>query len=68
MIEIDYNLLSEQALEAILEETILREGTDYGSHEYSLSDKKQHLLNHLKNGKAHVIFNPDEKCCLIVEK
>ena len=39
MIEIPAERLSAEVLRAVIEEFILREGTDYGSYEVSLEDK-----------------------------
>jgi len=42
---IPWQELPTETLENIVESVVLREGTDYGSHEFSLEQKKQHLLN-----------------------
>ena len=41
---IPWQELPTETLENIVESVVLREGTDYGSHEFSLEQKKQHLL------------------------
>lgn len=49
--------ISEPALNGIIEEFIMREGTDYGSEEVSLERKKQDLLNQLKSGQVVIVYS-----------
>ncbi len=64
-IEIPYQQLSEQALRAVLEEFIGREGTDYGEFEYSLEQKLTQLLALLRAGKAAIVFDPVSESCTL---
>lgn len=54
---IPWQNLSEQALSGIIEEFIMREGTDYGIEEVSLERKKQDLLNQLKAGQVVIVYS-----------
>ena len=54
---IPWQQLSPQALDGIIEEFILREGTDYGEMEVSLEQKKQDLLTQLQAGTIFVIYS-----------
>lgn len=65
VLEIDYKLLSSEALDGVLEEFISREGTDYGEQYYSLEDKKAQVLKQLKNNKAVLLFDPISQQCHI---
>lgn len=65
-VEIPYQELKDDVLEGIIKEFVLREGTDYGSGEYSLEQKVVEVKNQLKSGKARVIFDPNEESCNIV--
>lgn len=65
-VEIPYQELKDDVLEGIIKEFVLREGTDYGSGEYSLEQKVVEVKNQLKSGKARVIFDPKEESCNIV--
>ena len=49
--------LSEFALRRIVEEFILREGTDYGQAEYSLESKVQQVVRQLDRGEAVLVFD-----------
>lgn len=51
--------LSKEALKALIEEFILREGTDYGSHEYSLEEKRQKVFKQLKTNQVLIFFDPE---------
>ena len=54
---IPWQELPTETLENIVESVVLREGTDYGSHEFSLEQKKQHLLNKIHNGSAVIVWS-----------
>lgn len=44
-------------LDNIAESIVLREGTDYGTEEISLSRKKQQLLTKIRNGDAVIVWS-----------
>ena len=54
---IPWQELPTETLENIVESVVLREGTDYGSHEFSLEQKKQHLLNKIHNESAVIVWS-----------
>ena len=49
--------IAPETLESILESVVLREGTDYGEHEKSLSDKVADLYTQLKNGDIMIVWS-----------
>lgn len=49
--------ISEPALNGIIEEFIMREGTDYGLEEASLEHKKQDLIEQLKSGRVVIVYS-----------
>ena len=49
---IPWQELAEDTLINIVESVILREGTDYGSHEQTFEQKKKALLNEIRQGRA----------------
>ncbi len=57
-IEIPYSALSEEALRGVVEQFVLREGTDYGTHVYSLDEKVEQVLAQLRDGRAQIVFDP----------
>ena len=67
-IRIPYDRLSSDVLEAVIEEFVLREGTDYGPRTYSLDEKVSQVLEQLKRGEVEVVFDPTDESCTIVKK
>lgn len=64
--EIPYQKLSAQVLRSVIEEFVLREGTDYGHEEYTLDQKVEAVMNQLKSGKIKIVFDQKDKSCSIV--
>ena len=58
-IEVPIDQLSEDVLQNLVEEFVLREGTDYGAQEISLEKKKEQVLKQLENEDIKIIFDPD---------
>jgi uncharacterized protein YheU (UPF0270 family) len=54
---IPYQSLSADILQAIVEEYISREGTDYGELELSLAQKVAYLLPQIKSGDVLIVFD-----------
>lgn len=58
-VEVPTEALSVDAIEALIESFILREGTDYGRVEVSLEAKKEQLYKQLKKGDIKITFDPN---------
>jgi len=58
MIKVSPQDLSEAALAGIIEAFVLREGTDYGHHDYSLSEKCARVRAQIDAGEAVIWFDP----------
>lgn len=56
-IEITQDNIKAETLMNLVEEFILRDGTDYGEKEISLEDKKLQVLNSIKNKKIKIYFD-----------
>lgn len=54
---IPWQEVSPDALDGIVEEFIMREGTDYGVEEVSLSAKKEQLYRQLKSGEIVLVYS-----------
>ncbi|MCL4141663.1 UNVERIFIED_CONTAM: hypothetical protein GTU68_063878 [Idotea baltica] len=63
---ISYEKLKPETLQALIENFVNREGTDYGTREYSLAEKVGHVREQLRSGKATISFNPEDETCTIV--
>jgi len=67
-VEIPMSSLSEDALEGIIKDFILREGTDYGEVEYSLEEKIGQVKVLLDRGEAHIYFDYDTETCTLISQ
>ena len=66
MVKIPLGELSSEALEGVIEEFVMREGTDYGHRDYSLDEKRARVLRALESGAAVITFEPDSGSTSIV--
>ena len=65
---IPYENLSPDVLRGIIEEFILREGTDYGQGEFTMEDKVSAVVSQLQRGVIVINFDPEMETCNIVPK
>ncbi len=56
-VEISEQMLSLQALDGIIENFVLREGTDYGLSEVSFETKARQIKDQLKSKKIRIVFD-----------
>jgi len=63
--EIPHTALSQDALQALVEEFVLREGTDYGEFEVSLEQKTHQILRQLDRGDIVIVYDSDSESCTI---
>ena len=56
--KIDVHSLSAEALQGIIENYVLQEGTDYGERDWSLIQKCEQVKRQLQRGEAVVDFDP----------
>ena len=66
-VDVPYAELDAEVLHAVVESYVLREGTDYGEHEFSLADKVSQVLRQLKRGEARIVFDPESQTVSIVK-
>jgi len=65
-VAIPHQELSADALRGVIESFVLREGTDYGTYEYSLDQKVAHVMRQLERGEARILFDPNTESVHIV--
>jgi uncharacterized protein len=65
---VPYTELAADVLHAVVESYVLREGTDYGEKEFSLTEKVSHVIGQLKRGEAHIVFDPESETVGISKK
>ena len=61
LIEISHEALSEEALRGVIENFVLREGTEYGEQEIDLEAKVRAVQQQLRAGEAIIVFEPSEQ-------
>ena len=67
-LEIYLETLEPDTVAALVEEYILREGTDYGAHEVPLETKVRQVLKQLSCGDAKLFFDPASESVTLVRK
>lgn len=65
-IQIQPELLSEEILMSVIEEFILREGTDYGQAETTAEVKAQQVLRQIMHNKVKIFFDPNTESVTLV--
>ena len=58
--------LSADALQGVIDNFILREGTDYGDRTFSHEQKVAQVLRQLERGEARILFDPLDTSVTIV--
>lgn len=59
--------LAPETLEALIDEFLLREGTDYGSVELTLEAKRSRALRQLQAGHVRVVFDLENESATLIE-
>lgn len=65
-VAVPFRQLSAAALRGLVEAFVLREGTDYGEHEYALDEKVAQVMDQLVRGDAEILFDPQTNSASIV--
>ncbi len=60
--------ISEEALLGLIEEFILREGTDYGAREFTLGEKQAQIKKQLAEGSVLIVFDTAEQTASLIRK
>jgi len=66
--EIPYEKLNPDTLDALIHELVTRDGTDYGEQEFSLKDKIKQVKTKLKTGKAVITYDKETETCNVIIK
>ena len=67
-IEINPSALSADALKAVMESFVLREGTDYGTSELSLETKVENLKKKMQRKDILLVFDPNTESVTFLTK
>jgi uncharacterized protein YheU (UPF0270 family) len=65
--KIPWEQIKPETQQAILEEFVSRDGTDYGVNEASLDAKVRAVRRALERGKATLVYDPETQTCDIKE-
>ncbi|HIP75710.1 MAG TPA: YheU family protein [Psychromonas hadalis] len=65
---IPYQALEKETLFSIIEQFILREGTDYGEIEQSLNQKSEAVFLQIKAGKVFILYSELEESITLIDK
>ena len=65
-VTVPYAELSADALQGVIDNFILREGTDYGDRAFSHEQKVAQVLRQLERGEARILFDPLDSSVTIV--
>ena len=65
-VEVPREVISDDAFQSIIESFILREGTDYGADEVSLSAKVHQIEKQLIKGDVKIVFDPNSESVSII--
>ncbi len=60
--------LEPATLDALIEEFVTRDGTDYGDIETSLATKVQHVMNQLERREVFIVYSEEYETCNIKAK
>ena len=65
-VQIPHERLRPEILRAVIEEFVLREGTNYGEREYSLEEKVLQVEQQLERGLVQLVYDEHDETCSIV--
>lgn len=65
---IPYQQLDVMTLNNLIEQYILREGTDYGEVEFSLQQKTQQILAQIKNEEIFIMYSELNESVTLISK
>jgi hypothetical protein len=67
-VEVPFEALSPEALRGVVENFVLREGTDYGDREISHEQKVQQVMESLRRGDSRILFDPETSSITLLPK
>jgi len=67
-VRVPHDRLSTEILEAVIEEFVTREGTDYGTTDAPFERKVEQVKKQLETGRAVIVFDESMQSCTILQK
>ena len=68
LIEIPWDALAPDTLNALVEEFVTRDGTDYGEQEVALERKVLQVINGIKRKEYVIVFDSEQDAAQIVTR
>jgi len=65
---IPHTEIAPETLQALIEEFVSREGTEYGEHDVSLSKKVQQIMRQLERNEIVILYSELNETCTFVTK
>lgn len=65
-VRVPHEELSQEALTALIEDFITREGTDYGPREHSLEEKRADVMKQVARGEVAIVFDLESESATLV--
>jgi uncharacterized protein YheU (UPF0270 family) len=67
-VDVPFTALSPEALLGVVDDYVLREGTEYGAADVSLERKREQVLAQLRSGDAQIVFDEASETCTILRR
>jgi hypothetical protein len=68
IVRVPYDQLSPETIEAVIEEFVTREGTDYGKTDVPFERKIESVRRQLETGKVLIVFDESMQSCNILSR
>jgi len=68
LIEVPWDALASDTLNALVEEFVTRDGTDYGEQEVALERKVLQVINGIKRKEYVIVFDTEQESVQIVTR
>ncbi len=65
---IPHTEIAADTLQALIEEFVTRDGTDYGEQELSASQKIQRVMRQLEQKEIYIIYSELHETCTLITK
>jgi len=65
---IPHTEIATATLNALIEEFVTRDGTDYGEHEVSTTQKVQQVMSQLERQEIFIIYSELNETCTLITK
>jgi len=68
IVRVPYDQLSPETLDAVIEEFVTREGTDYGKTDVPFERKIESVRRQIETGEALIVFDESMQSCNILSR